>query len=53
MAQTMAAIDPSRSVALSERRASPPGASSDVHSKTITEKEFLRFQELIYKTAGI
>jgi len=53
VAQTMAAIDPTRSAALRERHASPQGASSDVHSKTITEKEFLRFQELIYKTAGI
>jgi len=53
VAQTMAAIGPSRSAALSERHASPPAASFDLHSKTITEKEFLCFQELIYKTSGI
>jgi len=53
VAQTMAAIDPSRSAALVERHASPPAPSFDLHSKPITEKEFLRFQELIYKTAGI
>ena len=53
MAQTMATSDASRSAALKKRHASPPAASFDFHSKTITEKEFLSFQELIYKTAGI
>ncbi len=53
MAQTMAAFDPSRSAALSERRAAPQAVSFDLQPKTITEKEFLRFQELIYSAAGI
>jgi len=53
MAQTMAAFDPSRSAALSERRAAPRAGSFDLQPKTITEKEFQRFQELIYTTSGI
>lgn len=53
MAQTMAAFDPSRSAALSERHAAPRAVSFELQQKTITEKEFLRFQELIYRVAGI
>jgi len=53
MGQTKTAIDPSRSAAFRERRVSIKADAFDSQLKTVSEKEFLTFQELIYNSSGI
>lgn len=53
MVKMMATPDSSRNESLPRIGAAPGGKSYDLQLKTITEKEFQSFQELIYKVAGI